>query len=55
MCIAMRLNPFGSFAAIMRMNTLFQIFGYSDVESVLQSAKDIYEVHADRISSSDPA
>ena len=48
---AIPLDPFGSLAAVMRAEALSNVFCYSRVERVVTRAKDIHEMHSNRIAS----
>ena len=48
---AIPLDPFGSLAAVMRAEALSNVFCYSHVERVVTRAKDIHEMHSNRIAS----
>ena len=43
--ISMHFDPFGSFPAVMRVDSLIQTLRHPDVKRVRRSAKDVQEAH----------
>jgi hypothetical protein len=41
----MHFDPFGSFPAVMRVDSLIQTLRHPDVKRVRRSAKDVQEAH----------
>ena len=44
--ISMHFDPFGSFPAVMRVDSLIQTLRHPDVKRVRRSAKDVQEAHS---------